>query len=63
MWIPLSVLTGAEISPTFKAKAVSSNGFYIYPLSKNPKSPFLPADIHSLYSLAILANSPALKKI
>lgn len=56
MWTPESVSTVCDISPTFKAKAASSNGFCIVPLWKGPRSPPLLADEQSEYFWARSTN-------
>jgi hypothetical protein len=45
-----------DSSPTFKAKAASSNGFCIFPRSKKPKSPFCDAEEQSDLFFAISSN-------
>ena len=40
MWTPESESTMPLISPTFKAKEASSNGFCMSPRPKKPRSPF-----------------------
>ncbi len=57
MWIPESVSTGYDISPTYKAKEAASKAYYISPGPKDPKSPLLPADLHSLNYFAKFENS------
>ena len=55
-WTPLSVSTISLISPIFKAKVASSNGFCICPVPKTPRSPPLRAELQSENSFASWAN-------
>ena len=55
MCMPDSVKTGSLIWPTSSLKEASSKGFCIWLRPKNPRSPFLCAE---LQSLSVLARSP-----
>lgn len=55
MWTPDSVRTGSLISPTFKEKAASSNGFCMAPRPNGPRSPERLAELQSEY---LPASSP-----
>ncbi len=57
MWSPESVSTISEvISPTFRLKEASSNGFCIWPRLNGPKSPPRLAELQSEYFWANSAN-------
>lgn len=56
MWIPLSVCTGEDSSPTFSVNAACSKGFCIAPRLKGPRSPPRFAELQSLYLEASSAN-------
>ena len=58
--MPESVSTRSDISPTLRAKATSSNAFYIAPRPNMPRSPLLAALPHSEYLLAIAFQSSML---
>jgi len=55
-WTPLSVSTTSLISPIFKAKVASSNGFCICPGPKTPRSPPLRVELQSENCFASCAN-------
>lgn len=56
IWIPLSVWTGEDNSPTLRANAACSKGFCIAPRLNGPKSPPRLAELQSLYFEASSAN-------
>ncbi len=56
MWYPNLVFTIGETCPFWRANAVFSNSFTIFPLPKVPRSPPRFFEGHNETSLAMLAN-------